>query len=112
MAFIDVLNLLLMERNISRNKFCADMHIGKNSVAHWENRGNTPDGEVLAKIATYFGVTVDYLLDAKKPDTPEGERPVMDEAIAKLLRDAQGLSRDEAEQVQQYIRFVKQQRPK
>lgn len=104
MAFIDLLNSLLEEKKISRNKFCTDLDIGKNSVANWENRGNTPDGEVLTKIAAYFDVTTDYLLgreerpqveviptDPEKAEAHEQQRHQMaQESREKLLRDLAG----------------------
>ena len=62
MEFINTLQSLLDEKSVSRNKFCADIGINKNAVANWEKRGNTPDGEVIDRIATYFNVTADYLL--------------------------------------------------
>jgi len=79
MLFIDTLNSLLELNKISRNKLCADLGIGKSSVADWEKRGNIPDGEVLVRIATYFGVTVDRLLGIETPATPEGKQPELTE---------------------------------
>lgn len=79
MGFIDVLNQLLIDKGVSRNKFCADIGIGKNSVANWEGRGNAPDGETLIKIAHYFNVSTDYLLGIEKPAAPDGEQPALKE---------------------------------
>ena len=70
MKFIDILGLLLEKHDISRNKFCADLKIGKNSVVNWENRGNKPDGDTLIKIAKYFNVSVDHLLCETDDPTP------------------------------------------
>ena len=69
LTYIERLNILIDEKGISRNKFCAEIGIGKNSVADWEKRGNSPDGETLIKIANHFDVSVDYLLG--RTDNPD-----------------------------------------
>lgn len=60
--FVERLKELLSERGITKNKLLTDLQLGKNSFVNWESRGTIPSGEVLTKIAQYFGVTVDYLL--------------------------------------------------
>jgi transcriptional regulator with XRE-family HTH domain len=60
--FLDVLNKLINEKGITKNKMLTDLHLGKNSFINWSERGTIPNGETLTKIASYFGVTVDHLL--------------------------------------------------
>jgi|GEM_PF-1647021 len=62
MVFFERLESLRLKRELSRNKLCSELGVGKNSIANWEQRGNIPDGEVLTRIATLFEVTTDYLL--------------------------------------------------
>lgn len=83
--FVERLKELLSEREITKNKLLTDLQLGKNSFVNWESRGTIPSGEVLTKIADYFGVTVDYLLgntgsrEKPKEKTPseEGEDVVI-----------------------------------
>ena len=70
MDFLNNLNSLLSRRGISRNKFCSDVGINKNAIVNWENRGNTPDGKTLAKIADYFNITVDELIGKAGDSVP------------------------------------------
>ena len=61
--FVDKLLELLKSKNITKNKFLTDVKLSRNSFVDWTNRGNIPNGDVLLKIADYFDVSVDYLLD-------------------------------------------------
>ena len=61
-VFIDTLDFLLKERNVSAAKLLADCKIGKNQYTYWKQHKNTPSGETLQKIADYFDVSVDFLL--------------------------------------------------
>ena len=82
--FIEKVKELLKEKGITKNKLLTDLQLGKNSFVNWESRGTVPSGEVLAKIANYFGVSVDYLLgnEEQKP-APASE----DAELAELLEE-------------------------
>lgn len=60
--FLERVAALISSHGITRNKLLHDLDLDKNSFFNWEKRGTIPSGEVLAKIADYFGVSVDYLL--------------------------------------------------
>lgn len=60
--FLQKINSLIKQNNITRNKLLTDLKLGKNSFVNWEQRGTIPNGETLSQIANYFGVSVDYLL--------------------------------------------------
>lgn len=62
MTFVDRVLQLIEEKNISKNKLLTDLELSKNSFVNWLDRGNTPSGDVIVKIAKYFNVSVDYLL--------------------------------------------------
>ena len=58
---------LIEKAGISKNKMLLDLNLNKSSMLNWEKRGNTPDGDILLKIARYFNVSVDYLLGNDTP---------------------------------------------
>lgn len=62
MNFVDRVLELINEKRISKNKLLTDLNLSKNSFVNWIERGTIPGGDVLAKIAEYFDVSVDYLL--------------------------------------------------
>ncbi len=60
--YIEILNQLLDNNHITRNKMLKDLGLGKNSIINWERRDTLPNGNTLIKIADYFGVSLDYLV--------------------------------------------------
>lgn len=67
---------LCADKNLSPNAVATELKIPSGSITAWRN-GATPRTKSLTKIANYFGVTVDYLLNAEKENAPgsdaEGE---------------------------------------
>ena len=53
---------------ISLNAIENALGFGKSVIASWEKR--SPSVDKVSKIADYFGVSVDYLLDREKPFSP------------------------------------------
>lgn len=70
MLFIEKLDYLLNRNRMSGHKLSTDLNLGKNAYNNWKIRKNIPSGDILIKIADYFGVSVDYLLDREKPFFP------------------------------------------
>lgn len=62
MNTVDTILTLISEHGITKNKLLLDLGLGKNSFVNWTDRGTSPSGETLSKIADYFNVSVDYLL--------------------------------------------------
>lgn len=65
--FYDIFKQLCEEKGITPTKASTEIGFSKGSVSYWKKRyteGNDakPDSYTAAKIADYFGVSVDYLL--------------------------------------------------
>lgn len=56
---------LCADKNLSPNAVAMELKIPSGSITAWRN-GATPRTKSLTKIANYFGVTVDDLLNAEK----------------------------------------------
>lgn len=56
---------LCADKNLSPNAVATELKIPSGSITAWRN-GATPRTKSLTKIANYFGVTVDYLLNGEK----------------------------------------------
>ncbi len=81
-VFYDLYLKLCKSKNVSPTRAAIEIGISKATPTTWKKRGLTPQGETLNKIASYFGVSVDYLLTGEeKAPTPEGERKVNDDDI-------------------------------
>lgn len=81
--FFDRLKSLCDEKGISTYKAATDIGLNRSSVNKWK-KGATPRGSVAALLASYFGVSVDYLLGNEK-SAPAGDG----ETAEKSEEDAQ-----------------------
>lgn len=53
-------------RNISQLKLAMDLNTNQNTISRYETGEREPSIHELIKIADYFGVTVDYLIEHDK----------------------------------------------
>ena len=63
-TFYERLVSLCSEKGVAVTRAVADMGFAKSITAKWRH-GQVPRGNSLTRIAEYFGVTVDYLLDGE-----------------------------------------------
>lgn len=70
MNFFDVLNELMKERKVSKSKLGLEIGLSKDTVSSWYKRGNIPKDYILDKLASYFGVSTDYLLGRTDDPAP------------------------------------------
>lgn len=50
-------------RGINQVELASALNVTKQCVSNWENDNIQPSVEMLVKLARFFGVTTDYLLD-------------------------------------------------
>lgn len=67
--FWTIFSTLCADKNLSPNAVATELKIPSGSITAWRN-GATPRTKSLTKISNYFGVTVDYLLNAEKENAP------------------------------------------
>ncbi len=63
MLFGDILRNLLDEKNITQKQMAADLNIAASTLGNYIRNTREPDFATLCRIAGYFGVSTDYLLD-------------------------------------------------
>lgn len=66
--FFDRLKLLCDQKGVSAYKACTDVGLNRAAVAKWK-KGSQPNGTTALKLAEYFDVSVDYLLN--KENAPD-----------------------------------------
>lgn len=59
------------EKNITQEDLAKYLNITKSSISKWESNKSTPELVYIIKIALYFNITIDELLDYKKYYTNE-----------------------------------------
>ena len=72
--FFENLKTLCKERNTTVTEVLKKLNLSTSKGTAWRN-GSMPNGDTLAKIARFFGVSVDYLLGLSVPDIDPTDVP-------------------------------------
>ena len=54
---------LRLERNMSQQRLAMELSMTQNTISRYENGGREPGIKELIRIADYFNVSLDYLLE-------------------------------------------------
>lgn len=101
--FFDTFSALCKGAGVSVYRACTDIGLNRSAVTKWKN-GSVPNGATAAKLAEYFGVSVDCLLGKENLEP----RPVSDADIKFALFGGSGDITDEMyEEVKSFAAFVK-----
>lgn len=84
-VFSSQLQRLRKEHNVTQETLAAHLGVSPQAVSKWENV-SYPDGDLLPKIADFFGVSIDYLYGRAKEDSSVFQQ-VMDE-MQNLVEDS------------------------
>ena len=118
--FYDVYCQLCKDYGITPSGAAKEIGFSKGTVSTWKSRGTTPASELLNKIAEYFHVSTDYLLE-KEDISDEINTPSTEESNESIRHD---LNPDEIkfalfgttditdgvmEDVMRYARFLQEQ---
>ena len=109
MNYIDRIEELLKSRKIQKSKMLGDLKLSINSFTNWKNRGTTPSGETLQRIADYFGVTVDYLLGKEQEKKPSETEDLEEIRVALFGGDTE-VTPEMWEEVKRFARYVAAQK--
>ena len=107
--FFNRFKALCDEKGVSVYRACTDIGLNRSAVAKWKS-GGKPNGTTAARLADYFGVTTDYLLEQTEQRAPAQIRAaVSDEDIKFALFGGSGEITDAMyEEVKQFAAFLKQ----
>lgn len=111
--FLERLLLLLKENSITKKQFLSDVGLGKNSFAYWEKTGAIPNQATIIGIASYFGVSVDYLLGNTEIKKGPAKSETEDGYYLLANRDGEGkgvekLTKSEYEALMAVIKTLRQ----
>ena len=59
----EILAKLRKERNLGQKELAAFLSLSTGTISNYENGVHSPDLHTLCRLAEYFGVTTDYLLN-------------------------------------------------
>lgn len=113
--FFDVYSELCKEKGVSPSRAAIEMGINKGTVSIWKNQGTNPQVLQLHKIASYFNVSVDYLLgktDKKTASAVDADAVTFDDFTFALYNETKELSDDKKQALLEMAQFFKQQQEK
>lgn len=79
---MDRLKTLRKEKGVTQKEVGEYLGISYQAYSHYENGLRNPDNETLKKLATYFGVSVDYLLGRDERPLPDNLFPLDSESVS------------------------------
>lgn len=110
---------LCESKGIAITALLKKLNMSKGSISSWK-KGSIPKGETLQKIADYFGVTTDYLLNGTNKKSPAEAEDIYKD-LPKELQDLQfafhnpelsELTKDDIEDILEFVRYVKSKHKK
>lgn len=109
--FGDRLKELRKERNLTQEDIGKICDVAKNTISNWENNINQPPLEIVKKLAHYFGVSIDYLLNFTQDDVDNMEK------LKTALKEAgmwdyniDDMSREDFEKAMQIVAMLKEKK--
>ncbi|NLD87645.1 MAG: helix-turn-helix transcriptional regulator [Clostridiales bacterium] len=100
--FWDRFKLLCHEIGKAPNRVGESIGVSSATITKWKN-GSIPNGELLAKVADYFDVSMDYLMGRSYVRKGLSD----DDFRFALFRGSEGITDEMFEAVLEYAEFVK-----
>lgn len=89
MDTIDRILELLGKKGVSGAEMSRACGFSNAVFSQWKNRKQNPSATKIAKMAEYFGVSVDYLLgNEEKPAAPKDDEPEVKETLTDMAKRA------------------------
>lgn len=101
---------LCKKRGVNVTTMCRDSGASRGSLSDLKSgRKQTLKYETLEKIANYFEISVESLVSGGE-NQKEKPAPQMENGLDALLKECEGLSKDELEEARRYIAYLKVKR--
>ena len=96
-TFYNTVQSLCKSKGVSGSRMCLDLGLSKSTLSDIKSgRKKGVNAETAQKIASYFGVTVGYLLGEEEKEKPTAQGDGLTENQKVLIEVAKSLSEDQA----------------
>lgn len=117
MAFPEKLKFLRTKLNLTQTEFADKLGVSQSSVNYWEKGQRIPSIEAAAKIADFFDITIESLLDSDDKLIKQNPFNMLtgtyfnrNDHIADIHFSTDDYTIDELNQIWQFAHFIKNQR--
>ena len=93
MNFGSRLKELRKSRGLNQGELAKQLNISQQQISCYEKGTSTPEAEFLSKVATFFGVSIDFLLLGRVQDDHKPDEQVLLQTYRKLPPDKQNLAK-------------------
>ena len=108
--FYDRFEELRKSKGISLAEVAKANGFDRTNVYKWRDNGSAPQQELLVKIANYFNVSVDYLLEKTDIKSPQGEKINDDDLKFALFGEiADQIPDSKLDEVKNFADYIKKQ---
>ena len=117
LAFPEKLKYLRTKVGLTQKDFADKLGVSQSSINYWENGQRIPSIEAAAKIANFFNITIESLLDSNNQIV--GQTPIsiltgtyfnQDDQVADIHFSTDEYTIDELNKIWQFAHFIKNQR--
>ena len=109
MDFGEKLYRLRLERGIYQKQLAAYLHVSVGTISNYENGVHSPDLKTLCKLANYFHVSADYMLDRTEYIAPieDLNSPLVDQyTVGSIMNAIIELSPDSRQDLMKYLTLL------
>jgi len=88
--FFERFEQLCYANNTTTTKVTKDLGYSTGSLSHWK-KGGVPKGDIIVRLADYFGVTTDYLLGQSTSITPDNNERSPNKELYEIMNAKNGI---------------------
>ena len=106
----EILAKLRKERNLGQKELAAFLSLSTGTISNYENGVHSPDLNTLCKLAEYFGVTTDYLLnrtDSRHDLKKMSQRLSRDYTLSDVVDVVLSCSESSVDHLMEYALFLR-----
>jgi len=74
---IDIILELMQKKGITASELTKEIGLNHSAVSDWKKGKAKPNTDAVIKLATYFGVSTDYILKGEELHIPDSLRKVL-----------------------------------
>lgn len=105
---VEFIRVSCKNKNSSITKMEKDLNFANGTVGKWANGKRYPPKDKLSLVADFLQISIEELMG--EPEQKEKPAPGEGSGLDALLKECEGLSKDELEEARRYIAYLKVKR--